>query len=233
MNQTAEAARVALVTGAGGAVGAAVTARFQREGWRLALVVHGDESRAELEARHPDALVLQADLRDEGEARQAVRAAEEALGGVDALLNLAGGFTTSPAAETGAADLERMFALNFTTAFNATRAALPGMVARGRGAVLGVGARAALQGGARTAPYAAAKAALAAYLKSLQAELGSAGLTFAVLHPMLAIDTPDNRRAMPKADPSGWLSAEAVAEAAYFLVTRPARGRALELELYA
>ena len=126
-----------------------------------------------------------------------------------------------------------MFGINFTTAFNATRAALPGMVSRGRGTVLGLGARAALHGGARAAPYAAAKAALTAYFKSLQAELGGAGLGFAVLHPMLAIDTPHNRRAMPQADPGRWLTPQAVAEAAHFLVTRPAQGRVLELELYA
>lgn len=226
------AKHVVLISGAGGALGRACARAFEGAGWQLALLARSSASQAKLQGAHPEAVVLQADLSDEEQAGAAVHDVEARCGRIDALLNLAGGFATGAAQQVGAADLRTMLELNLWTAFNLSRAALPGMLARRSGFILGVAARQALQGGARASAYAASKAGLAAYLKSLQAEVGKEGIGVSVLYPMGAIDTEANRQAMPDKDPASFISRQALAEAALFLATRPANARVPELMVY-
>ena len=80
--------------------------------------------------------------------------------------------------------------------------------------------------------YAAAKSAVAALLRSLDAELTEGAIRVAVLYPMGAVDTPQNRRAMPHTDPQTWIAPEAIAEALLFAATRGPRGRLLEIPIY-
>ena len=161
--------RTALVTGAGGALAAAVIARLEDAGWRPALIDRG--STDGLLERYPGRLAASADLTDETATRHAVERLERDADGLDAVVNLAGGFAMQRAHEVTLADLQRQLALNLVTTVLATSAALPGMLARGRGVVIGVAAGQAVDGGARVAPYAAAKAGMAAYLRSLDKEL--------------------------------------------------------------
>ncbi|HET7359629.1 MAG TPA: SDR family NAD(P)-dependent oxidoreductase, partial [Rhodanobacteraceae bacterium] len=130
------------------------------------------------------------------------------------------------------AQLEAQLDINLRTAFNATRAVLPHMLERGRGFVLGVGAAAALDGGASMGAYAAAKAALIAWLKSVDAELAPRGIDVSILYPMAAVDTPGNRRAMPKSDPALWIDPAELAATALHLATRGRRGRLREARVY-
>lgn len=218
-----------LITGAGGAIAAAAADVFQQAGWRLVLIARRAEPAASLRTRYPESLVLQADLSDEAEAARAIGEA----GTPDALLNIAGGFALQSALNMRQEDLAEQLARNLYTAVNATRAVLPGMVARGSGFILGVAAAAALQGGAKQGAYAAAKAALVAYLKSLQRELAPQGVHVSILYPMGAVDTPANRAAMPTSDPKRWIDARGLAEAMLFLATRPRRGTIHELHVHA
>lgn len=221
-----------LITGAGGAVGGVMADHFAGRGWALALVARPAGVDA-LRARWPDATVAGADLTVPDEVRAALATIEAERGGVDALLNVAGAFAMHGATEAGAEELEAQLDANLRTAFVVTGAVLPGMLARGRGAVVGVSAAAGLRGGRRMTTYAASKAALTAYLRSVRAEVASRGVGVSVLVPMGAIDTPANRAAMPGADPDGWLDPAALAEAAEFLVTRGPRGRVHELRVHA
>lgn len=224
--------KTAIVTGAGGAVARAVIETFASAGWALALVAHSDDSVANLRARYAGHAVVQADLGNEPQARQAVSDAVQALGRIDALLNIAGGFAMSAATDTSPAQLQAQLAINFHTAFNATRAALPGMLERGHGFVLGIGAAAAFDGGGQVGAYAASKAALTVWMKSLAAEVAPRGITVSMLHPMGAVDTPANREAMPDSDPSGWIDPAEIAATALHLATRGERGRIDEAKLY-
>ena len=81
--------------------------------------------------------------------------------------------------------------------------------------------------------YAASKGAVTSYLKSVAAEVEPLGLGVSILYLMGTADTPANRKAMPNADPSGWISLEQVAETCHFLASRSSRGRVRELMLYA
>ncbi len=227
------AAQTVAITGAAGAIGSVVARRFAEAGWRLGLIDYGEANARTLRETFPEAHVVDADLVDEAAARDAVRAVEEAVGPVEALLNIAGGFAMQPAAEATADDLARMHRINFVTLFNATRAVLPSMRERGRGFVLGVAAAAALEGAGGAALYAASKASVAAYVKSLHDELREDGVRATVLYPMGVVDTPANREAMPDADPATWIDPEEIADSVLHLATRGPRGHVRELQIFA
>lgn len=226
-------ARTAVITGAAGDIGSVVAHRFAEAGWQLALIDYGEANTRTLRQRFGEALAVDADLTDEEAARRAVSAAEGEFGTIDALFNIAGGFTMQPAADATAGDLAKMYRMNFVTLFNTTRAVLPGMQEQGRGFILGVSAAAALEGAGGAALYAASKASVAAYLKSLHDELRSDGVRASVLYPMGVVDTPANREAMPDADPETWIAPEEIADSLLHLSTRSKRGHVRELQIFA
>ncbi len=223
--------QTAIVTGAGGAIAAAVIEVFRTD-WQLALFGHSRTSCDRLRERYPESLVVQADLTDEARSREAVSQTAQHFGQIDALLNIAGGFAMSAANETSREDLDKQLGINFRTLFNATRAVLPGMLEQHAGFILGVGAAPALRGGARVGAYAASKGAVSSYLKSLAVELEPRGIGVSILYPMGAVDTPANCRSMPKADPEKWIDPHELAESVRFLATRSPRGRVRELLVY-
>lgn len=230
--------RVAVVTGAGGGVAPAVVRRFAAAGYGLALVTRPDKQgevdglvaeARELLGAAGDVRAFGADLADPAAAAAVMERAEGELGPVSALLNLAGGFAAGPVDSGGADRLARMLEVNFHTAVNATSALLPRLLERGGGFVAMVGASAALSPGPRQSAYAAAKGALTSYTRALAAELGERGVNVALLIPKGTIDTPGNRAAMPDADRSRWVQADALADALIFLAERKAGGRVHEL----
>lgn len=224
--------QTAIVTGAGGAIASHVIAAFQQAGWKLALVAFNDAERTRLVEEHPDACVVQANLADDADAKRAVGEMLKQCGKVDALLNIAGGFDMSGAAETTPAQLEAQLDINLRTAFNATRAVLPHMLDNGHGFILGVGAAAAINGGASMGAYAASKAALIAWMKSMHAELQPRGIGMAIIYPMAAVDTAGNRAAMPDVDPATWIDPAELAATMLHLASRGQRGQIHEARVY-
>ncbi len=222
--------QVLAIGGAAGALGRAAAERFAAEGRNLALFARATHEPG-LRERFPSALVVGADLAEPEQAERAVRAAEERFGGIDALLNLTGAFAPTGALELSAAELAALLTANLSTAVFTTRAALPRMLERGNGFVLGVAAAQAIRGGRRATAYAAAKGAVLGYFRSLRSDVGGRGIGVSVLVPMGTIDTPQNRSAMPDVDPSGWLDLAEVVDAIAFLASRGPRGRVPELRV--
>jgi NADP-dependent 3-hydroxy acid dehydrogenase YdfG len=225
--------KVVLITGAGGDVARAVVPAFAAAGWRLALLARGRGACQRLLADHRAALVLDVDLGEPGPVEAAVARVLDRHGRIDAAIALAGGFAAAGAAETTAADVDRMLAINLITLVHTTRAVLPGMLARGEGFLLGVSAGAARAGVPGLAAYGAAKAAVAAYLASVRAEVEPRGVGVTVLSPAGVIDTPANRRAMPHADPARWIAAGELAASILHAAERGPRGRVAELTVVA
>lgn len=223
----------ALITGAGGALGSATARAFADAGWQLALFAYDDAEAARLREAHPDALVTLVDLTNEASARSGVNEVHERFGDVDALLAIAGGFAMTAAHETSMDDLEKMLALNVKTLFTSVRAVLPGMLQAGHGFILGISAAAADAGGAHMAPYAASKAAVAAYLRAVRSEVQTKGIAVTTLYPMTALDTPANRDAMPDADPSAWIDRDELAATMLHAAERGLRGQVSELRVFA
>jgi NAD(P)-dependent dehydrogenase (short-subunit alcohol dehydrogenase family) len=219
-----------LITGAGGALAESVIPRFAALGWRTALFDRDDGARAR--ERYPDAWVCGVDLADEAATRAAVERTEAEAGPLAAVVHLAGGFAITPAAELSSASLLAQLSMNLVSAVHVTTAALPRMLQRGRGTIVGIAAGQAVAGGARVPAYAASKAALVAYLRSVDLEVGSEGVRTVAIYPMGTLDTAANRSAMPFVDPSGWISADALADAIALAVTVGPQARFEELRVH-
>ncbi len=224
--------RTAIITGAGGAIAAAVTRVFKQAGWQLALFVYSEDSLKELQRQYPDSLLRQVDLGDETATQQAVDSAIAHFGKLDALLNIAGGFAMNTAEDSSAKELEQQLNINLRTLVNASQAVLPQMLKQNSGFILGVGAAPAIRGGAKMSAYAASKAAAMAYLKSLGLELAPKGIGVSVIIPMGTVDTKGNRASMPKSNPQMWIEPQDLAQSMLHLASRGPRGRIPELKVY-
>lgn len=205
--------RHVVIAGAAGALGRVVAARAKDFGAKAVLVdrVTPDDGPEDW---------IQVDLTD----RAGTIAALSDIGPVDALFHVAGGFSMGvPVHETDNDVLADMQSLNVATLQNVLAAIVPGMLRRKTGAIVTVGALGALKGGALVGAYAAAKSAVMRLTESLSAELRDHGINANCVLPSI-IDTPANRRDMPDADFSRWVTPRELADVICFLGSPMASG---------
>lgn len=213
-----------MITGASGNLGRAVAAAFEANGAQVALV---DRQRDRLERHYgietAQRLYLVADLTHPDALQAAARSAMDRFGGIDVLCNIAGGFRMGPPVhETPDADWDFLFAINTRTVVNAARAVVPHMLAAGHGKIVNVGAYGALKGSADMAAYIASKSAVIRITESMAAELRERNINVNCVLPT-TLDTPENRAAMPKADPAKWVAPADLANVIVFLASDAAR----------
>lgn len=212
-----------VVTGAFGALGAAVARRFVGRGMRLGLLGHGPVPEwAAREFGAPHVLLGGVDLTAQQAASQALQALAAVTGGFQVLVNVAGGFRWETLEQGDVSTWELMFAMNLKTAVVASKAALPYLFAAGGGRIINIGAGAAGRAGAGMGAYAASKAGVERLTEALAAELRDRYVTVNAILPGI-IDTPANRAAMPRADRTHWVEPEAIADVAVFLASEGAR----------
>ena len=219
-----------IITGASGNLGAAVARAFVERGANVVLV---DRSREHMEhagftddARH---LISITDLLDQAQVNAMVQAAVAKFGGIHVLCNIAGGFRMGEAVhETSAANWNFLFDINARTLLHASRAVVPQMLKQpssasgSRGKIINVGAFGAQKGGAQMGAYAASKASVMRLTESMAAELREQGINVNAVLPTI-IDTPQNRKDMPDADPAKWVAPQALADVVMFLASDAAR----------
>jgi NAD(P)-dependent dehydrogenase (short-subunit alcohol dehydrogenase family) len=111
-----------------------------------------------------------------------------------------------------------MWRMNVCSAVAMSRAALPSMIARGRGVILNIASRAAIDRPPGLAAYSASKAAVLVLTETLQREVAKHGIRVNAVVPT-TIDTPANRAAMPKADFSQWTPPDRIAEVMVWLAS--------------
>jgi len=157
------------------------------------------------------------DLTDATQARTAIDATISHFGRLDALINIAGGFAFEKVADGDPKTWQRMYALNVTTALNASRAAIPHLSRSGAGRIVNIGAMGALQAGAGMGAYAASKAGVHRLTEALAAEQKGSITVNAVLPSI--IDTDANRASMPKADFTKWVRPKELADVILFLAS--------------
>jgi NAD(P)-dependent dehydrogenase (short-subunit alcohol dehydrogenase family) len=217
-------ASTVVVTGASGNLGRAVAAGFASRGANLVLIASRRESLASaFGSEDATRLFAPADLRERAEVDAAVRAAVERFGRIDVLCNIAGGFRMgAPVHETPDADWDFLFEINVRSVLNMVRAVVPHMLAAGRGRIINVGAHAALKGVAGMGAYCAAKSAVIRITEAMAAELREKNVNVNCVLPTI-IDTPENRAAMPVADPARWVSPADLARVFLFLASDEAR----------
>jgi NAD(P)-dependent dehydrogenase (short-subunit alcohol dehydrogenase family) len=209
--------KTVVITGASGGLGKTVAARAQSLGASLALLDVAFPA-AELEKREAGVTRFAVDLTDAG----ATRACFEQIGRFDALFNLAGGFDMGPAVhEITDQQWDFLFKMNVTTLQNTVRAAVPKLIAQGRGAIVNVGALGALKGQGNMGAYCASKSVVMRLTESMSAELRDKGINVNAVLPSI-IDTPRNRADMPDADFSKWVTPEQLANVICFLAAEEA-----------
>lgn len=211
-----------VITGAFGNLGAAVARAFAPRGARLALLDRSMVPPA-LRAELAGAELLQGgiDLTDLAAAATAMETVRGTLGGIDVLVNVAGGFRWQTVEQGDVEGWDAMYAINLKTALVACKAALPQLLRSRAGRIVNVGAGAALRAAGGMGAYAASKAGVLRLTESLAEELKDQGVTVNAVLPG-TIDTPQNRADMPGADTTRWVSPAAVAEVIVFLASEAA-----------
>ena len=215
---------VVVITGASGNLGRALAATFAARNARLVLI---DRQRDRLDALYGAEdvrrLHVSADLMNADAVEAAAKAAVDRFGRVDVLCNIAGGFRMGPPVhETSDADWSFLFDINARTLLHAARAFVPRMLQGGGGKIVNVGAFSAQKGTANMGAYVASKSAVIRLTESMAAELREKNVNVNCVLPTI-IDTPENRKAMPDADPTKWVAPEDLANVIAFLASDAAR----------
>jgi len=208
--------QVVLITGAKGGLGTSVTQAFLAAG---AMVAGSSRSIRDSDFSNPRFAAFPADLTVAQSARQVVDATVGRFGKIDALVHVMGGFAGGqPIPETDDETWGLMMNLNLRAAFNVLRAVIPQMRRAGRGRIVAISSRQAVEPAANLSAYNTSKAALVALIRTAALENKDAGITANTILPG-TMNTEANRQASPHADPSKWVQTERVAGIAAFLVS--------------
>lgn len=189
--------RVALVTGGSRGIGKGIAVRLAKEGARVAIAYRSNKGAAQLALRQlqalgADCVAVETDIGAEGRAEQLIRTVVERYGRIDVLVNNVGDFKWGTLAESSIEDWENIFNSNLMTVMQMSRAALPPMRKGRWGRIINLGAVGAERafGQAKISAYAAAKAAVVAFSRSLALEEAKNGVTVNVVNPS-SIDEKD------------------------------------------
>ncbi len=216
--------RTVIVTGAAGNLGKAVAKAFADLGENLVLV---DLKRESLEgafgSENDHRSFVPANLLEVAQATGVAQAALARFGRIDVLCNIAGGFRMGETVhETSDENWDFLFDINTRTLLHAVRAVVPHMLAAGGGKIVNVGAFAAQKGVAQMGAYTASKATVIRMTEAMAAELREKNINVNCVLPTI-IDTPENRAAMPKANPAKWVTPADLANVIVFLASDAAR----------
>ncbi len=231
--------KTVMITGGSGNVGRAVAHRFAREGANLVLV---DRSAERLNALCEEltsqyavgTLAAVADALDTTAVDQAITAAVEKFGGIDILAHTIGGFAYGdPVYAMNMETFEQQLNLNVRPIYTLVGRVVQHMLDRQKpGKVVIILSRAAVKGSANSSAYTATKAAAQSIMESLALEVRDKGINVNGIMPSI-IDTPPNRKDMPNADFSKWVTVDDIANAIYFLSSDAANAlHGISLEVY-
>jgi NADP-dependent 3-hydroxy acid dehydrogenase YdfG len=222
--------KVIVITGAGGAMAGAVIEGFHRAGARL-LLVDRDAMRIEGRANSYGITPCQEDLMSFDSAQRVVAEAKSRFSKVDGLVHLVGDVTTGSVLDTSFEDYSRVFQTNVRTLFDMTKAILPELVKREEAFIAGIASREAWRGSAANSSiFAAAKSAVATFLRSLDGELQDTGVGVSIIYPMGYLDTLHNRKTLGKKEP--FIQSESIAQALVSAALSGQGGRLLEVPVY-
>nr|HEV7955389.1 SDR family NAD(P)-dependent oxidoreductase [Candidatus Acidoferrales bacterium] len=226
--------RTVVVAGGTGALGAAVSRAFIASGARvIATYVKQAEYDALAKQVGAELVGVPLDVTDEAAVAKFVADTESKYVAIDALVIAVGGYVGGKQLwETDTATYNLMLNLNLRAAFVMTRAILPGMIRQNRGAVVNVASKAGYGHSAGAAMYAASKAGVMALFSSLAEEVKSYNINVNSIVPSI-MDTPANRREMPKADFNIWPKTDDIAKVIVYLCSDGARViRGAEVPVY-
>lgn len=222
-------APITVITGAAGALGSALTRTLVTRGHKVAAIDTSQAAQRLEQLASPlgeSVAVFPMDITQPAGWHEVLPRITQTLGAPTGAALIAGGWRGG----AGLADAKddevyrAMISMNLDTAYQTISALLPGMVQRGAGSIVVVGSRAVERPWTSTgaAAYAASKAGVVALAEAIAAEVVSKGVRVNAVLPSV-IDTPANRRDMPDADPSLWVSSESLSGVIAFLLSDEAR----------
>ena len=199
--------QAAIVTGAGGDIGFAISSRLGSEGSAV-LVVDNHRERGEaavsrLNESEIDARLLVGDVGDPEVAAEAVESSLSAWGRIDVLVNNAGGGGDEDYGniwELSVEGMESAFHNNFRGTFLFTRAVVPHMIERDYGRIVNTASIAGKEGNPKRVPYSAAKAAVIALTKSVGKELARTGIRINCITPAVVMTRPNRELSQSELD---------------------------------
>src|SRR5688572_28029484 len=179
--------KVAIITGSGGGIGGAIALRYAREGARIALadiIAEKVKSRAgEINSMGCEALAIATDATNKDSVRQMVHTTVERWGRIDILVNVAGGADRKPVLEMTEADWDHIVDMNLKSVFLCCQAVLPTMLKQKYGKIVSISSIYGFSGSTSGSSYAAAKAGVAVFTKSLALEVVNQGINVNAIAP--------------------------------------------------
>lgn len=211
--------KTAIVTGASGNLGQAVVKKFIDEGYRvIGTVIPNDPVEMNFPADRFEKVVV--DLMNEDDSAKFIADIISKHGTVDVAVLTVGGFTMGKIADAKTADISKQYKLNFETAYNVARPVFVQMMLQNSGRIFIIGSKPGLSAanGKGMVAYSLGKSLIFRLAELMNDEAKGANVVTSVVVPS-TIDTPQNRKAKPAADPSKWVKPESIADIIYFHCT--------------
>ena len=224
------AAPVAIVAGVGPGNGTALAKRFRADGYRLALLARGTEFGSALAADLGESHAYTCDVGDADSVEAAMVAIRRDLGEADVLLFNAGSGSWGGIEAITPEQFESSWRINALGSLLLSQAVIPGMKAKGSGAIIFTGATASLRGGPRSAAFAPAKAAQRSLAQSMARSLWPLGIHVALIVVDGAVDTPRARERMTDKRDDFFIKPDGVAAIAADLVAQDRSAWSFEVE---
>jgi 2-hydroxycyclohexanecarboxyl-CoA dehydrogenase len=202
-----------LVTGAGSGIGLRTAELLVADGAHVTALDVDDAGLAQAAALGDRVTILRADVSSREAVTDAVARAEEAMGGIDRVVNSAGIFRFTPFLEITEAEWRRMLDINLTGTFHVCHATIPRLIAAGGGRIVNVASIAGVRGGAKSAHYIASKWGMVGLTKALATEFGPQGVIVNAVAPATIPQTGIGRSSLEQKVAMGWGvdAAEAIA----------------------
>ena len=211
--------KTAIVTGASGNMGQAVIKKFIDEGYKvIGTVIPNDPVPIDFPEDKLEKVVV--DLMNEEDSAKFIASVISKYGSVDAAVLTVGGFATGGVAETKTSDIAKQYKLNFETAYNVARPVFVQMMKQNNGRIFIIGSKPGLSAvnSKGMVAYGLAKSLIFRLAELMNAEAKGTNVVTSVIVPS-TIDTPQNRKSMPDADPAKWVKPEAIADVIHFYCT--------------
>ncbi|MFI5187232.1 MAG: SDR family NAD(P)-dependent oxidoreductase [Chitinophagales bacterium] len=214
--------KTVIVTGASGNLGQAVVKKFLNEGYRvIGTVIPNDPAGMKISDPNFEEVVV--DLMNEDEAEKFVQAVGRKDKTIDAAVLTVGGFAMGTIAETKMADMLKQYKLNFETTYHVARPVFIQMMKQNYGRIFLTGARTGIdmKHSKGMIAYGLSKSLIFRLAELMNGEAKGYNIVTSVVAPS-TIDTLQNRKSMPDADFSKWVTPESIADTIYFYCTEEA-----------
>lgn len=209
--------KVVVITGGTGALGAMLVKKFLNSGAVTISSFHNEKEADKLKMENSKVELVELDILQEEQLLKTIPNLVKKFGTIDILVNVVGGYLGGTSInDLSESEWDAMINLNLKSAFLITKHVIPVMISRKGGSIVHISSRTGQKSEGGDSAYAASKAGLIRFVESAAQEFKDSGININCILPT-TIDTEANRKAMPNADFSKWLSTEDLSNVILFL----------------